>query len=201
MATDYVANEYVTVVGIFTDPTNAHTAIERMRELNLAIDDISVVERDAGRYDAAHDYNDAEYGYTAYDADELGDETAGGLVLGSLVGGTLGTLAGLGALTIPGIGPVIAAGPLVGALVGGTAGAVTGTLAGALVETFEVPDDARGRLQPPPVGGEHDGRGPRGRGRRRPGAGADARRERGALRLAGTDGPGRSQLLLGLITR
>lgn len=132
---------YVTVVGMFTDRAHAREAIHQMRDRGLQIDDISVVERDADRYDPEYDYSAAEYGYTAYNADELGDETAGGLVLGSLVGGTLGTLAGLGALTIPGIGPVVAAGPLVGALVGGTAGAVTGTLAGALVEAFEVPEE------------------------------------------------------------
>lgn len=135
------SSDYVTVVGMFTDRAHARSAIQQMREQGLAIDDISVVERDLDRYDSALDYGAAQYDYRAYDAEELGDETAGGLVLGSLVGGTLGTLAGLGALTIPGIGPVVAAGPLVGALVGGTAGAVTGTLAGALVEAFEVPEE------------------------------------------------------------
>src|SRR6185503_3459689 len=37
---------------------------------------------------------------------------------GAIVGGTLGWLAGIGALAIPGVGPFIAAGPIVAALVG-----------------------------------------------------------------------------------
>src|SRR5690606_34275851 len=59
----------------------------------------------------------------------------------ALAGGTLGALAGLGALVIPGIGPIVAAGPLVGALIGGTTGAVAGTVVGALIEAFEVPEE------------------------------------------------------------
>ena len=35
------------------------------------------------------------------------------------MGGTLGLLAGIGALAIPGLGPFIAAGPIMGALAGG----------------------------------------------------------------------------------
>ena len=47
--------------------------------------------------------------------------------------GTLGLLAGIGALAIPGVGPFIAAGPIMGALAGlGVVGAVGG-LVGALV--------------------------------------------------------------------
>jgi hypothetical protein len=34
------------------------------------------------------------------------------------LGGTLGLLAGIGALAIPGVGPLIAAGPIMGALAG-----------------------------------------------------------------------------------
>lgn len=133
-------HDHTTVVGIFETGDAARAAIARLRTSNLAISDVSVVERDPGRYDPAYDYGTSDFEYREYTTEELGDETAGGLVLGSLVGGTLGTLAGLGALVIPGVGPVVAAGPLVGALVGGTAGAVTGTLAGALIEAFEVPE-------------------------------------------------------------
>jgi hypothetical protein len=56
-----------------------------------------------------------------------------GATTGGVVGGTLGLLAGLGALTIPGVGPFIAAGPLVAALAGAGAGGAVGGLIGALV--------------------------------------------------------------------
>jgi hypothetical protein len=50
-----------------------------------------------------------------------------------VIGGTLGLLAGIGALAIPGIGPLIAAGPIVGALAGIGAGATAGGIIGALI--------------------------------------------------------------------
>jgi hypothetical protein len=57
-----------------------------------------------------------------------------GVGSGAAVGGTLGWLVGVGALVIPGIGPVVAAGPIVGALAGigvvGALGGFTGCLIG-----------------------------------------------------------------------
>ena len=52
---------------------------------------------------------------------------------GAVVGGTLGLLARIGALAIPGLGPFIAAGPIMGALAGAGTGGVVGGLIGALV--------------------------------------------------------------------
>ena len=43
-----------------------------------------------------------------------------GVGAGGVLGGTIGLLAGIGALTIPGLGPFIAAGPLLAALSGAT---------------------------------------------------------------------------------
>ena len=50
-----------------------------------------------------------------------------------VVGGALGWLVGIGALAIPGLGPVIAAGPIAAALAGAGAGAVVGGITGSLV--------------------------------------------------------------------
>jgi hypothetical protein len=58
---------------------------------------------------------------------------ATGAGVGGILGGTLGWLAGIGALAIPGVGPLIAAGPIMGLLSGAAVGAATGGLAGALV--------------------------------------------------------------------
>src|SRR5580700_1862751 len=44
--------------------------------------------------------------------------TAAGVVTGGAIGGTLGLLAGIGLLAIPGVGPFIAAGPIMSALAG-----------------------------------------------------------------------------------
>jgi hypothetical protein len=52
---------------------------------------------------------------------------------GIVLGGALAWLASIGSLSIPGIGPFIAAGPIGSALTGATVGATIGSLAGALV--------------------------------------------------------------------
>jgi len=52
---------------------------------------------------------------------------------GAVLGGTLGMLAGIGALAIPGVGPLIAAGPIMATLAGIGAGGAVGGFAGALV--------------------------------------------------------------------
>ena len=62
-----------------------------------------------------------------------------GVAGGGIVGGTLGLLAGVGALAIPGLGPFIAAGPLMAALSGAAAGAAVGGLTGALIG-FGIPE-------------------------------------------------------------
>jgi len=59
---------------------------------------------------------------------------ATGAVTGGVVGGAAGLAASLMSLTIPGIGPIIAAGPIVAALTGAGVGAVAGGLIGGLTD-------------------------------------------------------------------
>jgi hypothetical protein len=67
--------------------------------------------------------------------------TTAGVVTGGAIGGTLGLLAGIGALAIPGVGPFIAAGPIMVALaglgVGGTVGGLIGALVGLGIPEYE----------------------------------------------------------------
>ncbi|MCX7099700.1 MAG: hypothetical protein NTV43_17545 [Methylococcales bacterium] len=56
-----------------------------------------------------------------------------GGTVGLGAGAVLGLLAGIGSLAIPGVGPLIAAGPIMGAVSGAAVGAATGGLAGALI--------------------------------------------------------------------
>lgn len=58
---------------------------------------------------------------------------ATGATAGGILGGALGWLVGVGSLAIPGVGPLIAAGPIMAALGGAAVGAATGGLAGALI--------------------------------------------------------------------
>jgi hypothetical protein len=59
--------------------------------------------------------------------------TATGALTGGVIGGTLGWLVGIGSLAIPGVGPLIAAGPIIAALTGLGAGGAIGGIAGALI--------------------------------------------------------------------
>lgn len=58
---------------------------------------------------------------------------AAGAGTGAVLGGALGLLAGIGALAIPGVGPLIAAGPIMAALAGLGVGGAVGGLSGALI--------------------------------------------------------------------
>lgn len=58
---------------------------------------------------------------------------ATGAATGGTLGGVVGFLAGIGTLAIPGVGVLIAAGPIMAALSGAATGATVGGLTGALV--------------------------------------------------------------------
>jgi len=77
------------------------------------------------------------------DADPATGSAAGtGASIGTIVGGGAGLLAGLGALAIPGVGPLVAAGWLVAALTGAGAGAAAGGLLGSLTSAGVSEDEA-----------------------------------------------------------
>jgi hypothetical protein len=111
------------VYGIANTPEQAESIVTRLQSLGIQSSDVSVLFPDkAGTRDFAHEKNTK--------APE--GATTGGLA-GMGVGGALGLLAGIGALAIPGVGPLIAAGPIMAALSGAAVGGATGGLIGALV--------------------------------------------------------------------
>jgi hypothetical protein len=61
------------------------------------------------------------------------DTSARGAVLGETLGGVIGLLAGIGTLTIPGIGPIVAAGPIATSLLGALSGGGLEELYDALI--------------------------------------------------------------------
>jgi hypothetical protein len=75
---------------------------------------------------------------------------AAGATSGAVLGGALGLLAGIGALAIPGVGPLIAAGPIMATLagvgVGGAVGGFTGALIGMGIPEYEA-KRYEGRMQ------------------------------------------------------
>lgn len=111
------------VFGIVKSYAEAEFVVQELKRVGFAQGDISALFPDqAGTRDFAHEkHTKAPEGAVA------------GAGTGGLAGGTLGLLAGIGALAIPGFGPLIAAGPLLAALSGAAVGAAVGGLTGALV--------------------------------------------------------------------
>ena len=118
-----MAGKNTAVFGIYPTYSAVEMGVDALKAAGFRNTDISVLlPENAGTKDFAH-----EKGTKAPEG-----ATTGG-VAGGLVGGALGWIAGIGALAIPGLGPLIAAGPIVAALAGAGAGAAVGGLVGVLV--------------------------------------------------------------------
>jgi hypothetical protein len=120
-------------VGVFAHRRNAEAALRDLRDSGFDMDHVSIVGKnlDPDSQIAGADVGSSAKGHKADDGAKAGAATGGAL------GGLGGLLVGLGALAIPGIGPVIAGGALATALAtaaaGGAIGAAAGGLTGALV--------------------------------------------------------------------
>ena len=124
------------VIGVFDNSSQAHVAVERMVNAGIDRDQISLVTRDT-----EHDSNNRE---------ATTDHTSGagkGAGIGAALGGVGGLIAGIAGLAIPGIGPILAAGPIAaaigGALGGAGLGAAAGGIIGALTDMGVPEDEAR----------------------------------------------------------
>ena len=114
------------VTAVFDDRTQAERAISELRRRGIPDAQMSIVSRRPDDVDV-----------TAGRAD---DKTAERVGKGALAGAGVGTLFGLAALLIPGVGPFITAGVLASALgaTGGAiaSGAIVGGTSGALAGAF-----------------------------------------------------------------
>ena len=118
-----MAGKNTVVYGIYRTRDMAETAVDRMLTSGFRNEDISVLLQDnVGTKDFAHEKQT-----------KAPEGTTTGVVAGGAIGGTLGLLAGIGALAIPGLGPFIAAGPIMATLAGIGSGGVVGGILGALV--------------------------------------------------------------------
>jgi len=112
-----------TVLGIVERDGQAEGIVMSLKSAGFDQNDISALFPDTqGSRDFAHEHHT-----------KAPEGAVVGVSAGSVVGGTIGLLAGIGALAIPGLGPFIAAGPLLAALSGAAAGAAVGGITGALV--------------------------------------------------------------------
>ena len=135
-----------TVAHLYDTYDHAQSVVTELEAAGFSHDNVSIVANQ-GVSDA---YNTAP---TTTTATTTGDYTSAvttapaastgagtGASIGTIIGGGAGLLAGIGALAIPGIGPIIAAGWLVAALTGAGAGAAAGGLLGSLTGAG-IPED------------------------------------------------------------
>ena len=124
-------SKHVAVFGIYATPGTAESAVDHLLAKGFTNESISVLLPD--------DESTRAFAHEKHTKAPEGAAT--GVTAGGVIGGTLGLLAGIGALAIPGVGPLIAAGPIMGALaglgVGGAVGGVVGALVGMGIPEFE----------------------------------------------------------------
>ena len=110
------------------------TAVRVVNELEVAgfsHDDVSIVANQ-GTTDTYAAANTGTTGVTEPVDSATATGAGTGASIGTILGGGAGLLAGIGALAIPGVGPVVAAGWLIATLTGAGAGAAAGGLLGSL---------------------------------------------------------------------
>lgn len=125
-------------VGVFSNQQDLSNALHELRDAGFPMDKVSVISKDTRTNEiAGSDVRDP-------DDNKADDGAKKGAIAGGTLGGLTGLLVGLGALAIPGIGPVMLAGATATAIattLSGTAiGAAAGGLIGALIG-LGIPED------------------------------------------------------------
>ena len=127
-----MSGKKVGVFGIYSTRNGVEIATESLVREGFPLSDISVLlpESLSGPKDMGTEKET-----------KAPEGTAVGVTAGGVIGGTLGLLAGIGLLAIPGLGPFLAAGPIMAGLaglgVGGAVGGITGALIGLGIPEFE----------------------------------------------------------------
>src|SRR6202521_1336200 len=126
-----MAGKNTAAFGIYQTQADVEYAVDALRAEGFRNTDVSVLFPE----------NKGTKDFAVEKSTKAPEGTTTGVASGAVIGGTLGWLAGIGALAIPGIGPLIAAGPIVAALagvgVGGAVGGITGALIGMGIPEYE----------------------------------------------------------------
>jgi hypothetical protein len=118
-----MSSKNTAVFGIYATPGTAEAAVDHLLSKGFSNSSISVLLPD----------DDSTRAFAHEKSTKAPEGTTAGVTTGGVIGGTLGLLAGIGALAIPGVGPLIAAGPIMATLAGLGVGGAVGGLVGALV--------------------------------------------------------------------
>ena len=118
------------IVGVFKSEESAIFAIKKLKMDGYSSEDISVIAKQRSKLDRIEDITNVR----------IEPETTSGAAAGALAGGMLGGIAALlvefGVFAIPGIGPLLAVGPIAVTLAGIAAGGAVGGVSGALIGTL-----------------------------------------------------------------
>jgi uncharacterized protein (TIGR02271 family) len=123
-----------TVVGLMDTIEEAHNVVQDLIDSGFDRDDISIMSRKDEEAEVVTEEKDITSG--------VGSGTAKGAGAGAALGGIAGLVVGLTGLAIPGVGPIVAAGPLAAILAGAGIGAVAGGIIGALTDLGVPEEDA-----------------------------------------------------------
>lgn len=116
-------------LGIFSDRNQAEAAVSELVQAGHQPQEISIVVKDTQTAQKLEAHTGAS----------VASGVTSGALTGGVIGGLAGLLAGVGAITIPGLGPLLFAGPiatalgLTGAAAATTTGVIGGAVAGGLV--------------------------------------------------------------------
>lgn len=113
----------VAVFGIYATSDAAENAVDYLVRKGFANSAISVLLPDEG----------VTPGFAHEKHTKAPEGAVAGATTGGVIGGAFGLVVGLGALAVPGLGPLTAAGPIIGALTGLGAGGAVGGIIGAMV--------------------------------------------------------------------
>jgi hypothetical protein len=119
------------IVAVFDGEERGNAGVAILRQEGVPEQAISVAHRPRAQPEISSDET------------RTGTGAGAGVAVGGALGGAAGLALGLGALVIPGIGPLLAAGPLAVALGGAGVGATAGGLLGSLVGLGIPEPDAR----------------------------------------------------------
>jgi hypothetical protein len=129
-----------TVLGVFQSIDEAQRAFGDLEADGFSRNEISLIANKAGAYKSGETGRERAAELNAA-AESAGSDIAADAGIGAAIGGVGGLLLSFASLAVPGVGPIVAAGPIIAALGGAGIGAATGGIIGALTETG-VPEEA-----------------------------------------------------------
>lgn len=118
-----------TVIGLMDNIGEAQAVVKDLVASGIRRDDIGFMANEKDTIPSSEHLNESE-----------GSNAASGALAGAAVGGLAGLALALAPLAIPGVGPILAAGPIAAALTGAGIGAVAGGLIGGLAR-LGVPEE------------------------------------------------------------